>query len=107
MRTTRAKSPLWAKLLLAFGVLLLLGSGGTLTLQTSSTATSNNTFTVQSGGTMGSDTGANITGFGGSVDVSGGTFNSQGTIQFSSGGFTAMPVMPDSTAAVPKISTGI
>jgi uncharacterized repeat protein (TIGR01451 family) len=63
-------------------------SGGTLTLQSSSTATSSNTFTVQSGGTMGSDTGANISGFGGSVDVSGGTFNSQGTIQFGSGTFT-------------------
>ena len=30
MRTRRATSPLWAKLALAFGALLLLGSGGTL-----------------------------------------------------------------------------
>ena len=72
----------------ASSVPIQIASGGTLTLQNSSTATSNNTFTVQSGGTMGSDSGSNITSFGGSVDVSGGTFNSQGTIQFSSGTFT-------------------
>jgi len=72
----------------ASSVPIQIASGGTLTLENSSAATSSNVFTVQSGGTMGSDTGANIASFGGSVDVSGGTFNSQGTIQFSSGTFT-------------------
>jgi uncharacterized repeat protein (TIGR01451 family) len=72
----------------ASSVPIQIPSGGTLTLENSSTATSNNTFSVQSGGTMGSNTGANISGFGGNVDVSGGTFNSQGSIQFSLGNFT-------------------
>jgi uncharacterized repeat protein (TIGR01451 family) len=65
-----------------------VASGGTLTLETSSTATSSNTFTVNSGGTMGTNTGANISGFNGNVTVNGGTFNSLGTIQFASGNFT-------------------
>jgi uncharacterized repeat protein (TIGR01451 family) len=65
-----------------------VASGGTLTLETSSTATSSNTFTVDSGGTMGTNTGANIAGFQANVHVNGGTFNSAGTIALTSGTFT-------------------
>ncbi|MEA2238687.1 MAG: hypothetical protein QOC81_3411 [Thermoanaerobaculia bacterium] len=65
-----------------------VASGGTLTLESSSTATTGDTFTVLPGGTMGTNTGANISNFQGNVTVSGGTFNSQGTIQFSGGNFT-------------------
>ncbi len=72
----------------ASSVPVQIPSGGTLTLENSSTATSNNTFTVASGGTMGTETGANITSFQGAVHVNGGTFNSAGAIQFSAGTFT-------------------
>jgi uncharacterized repeat protein (TIGR01451 family) len=72
----------------ASSIPIQVASGGTLTLQTSSTATSNNTFTVDSGGTMGTNSGANITGFQGGVHVNGGTFNSAGTIQLTAGTFT-------------------
>jgi fibronectin-binding autotransporter adhesin len=67
---------------------ITIASGATLTLQSSSTATTGNSFTVASGGTMGTDTGASITGFQGSVHVNGGTFNSLGSIQFTGGAFT-------------------
>ncbi len=72
----------------ASSVPVQIPSGGTLTLESSSTATSNNTFTVASGGTMGTESGANITGFQGAVHVNGGTFNSAGTIAFTAGMFT-------------------
>ena len=58
----------------ASSIPIQIASGGTLTLETSSTATSSNTFTVASGGTMGTDSGANITGFQANVHVNGGTF---------------------------------
>jgi uncharacterized repeat protein (TIGR01451 family) len=72
----------------ASSIPIQVASGGTLTLETSSTATSNNTFTVNSGGTMGTNTGANIAGFQGNVTVNGGNFNSAGTIAFTAGSFT-------------------
>ncbi len=72
----------------ASSIPIQVASGGTLTLETSSTATSSNTFTVGSGGTMGTDTGANIAGFQANVHVNGGTFNSAGTIALTSGTFT-------------------
>jgi hypothetical protein len=65
-----------------------VASGGTLTLETSSTATSNNIFTVDSGGTMGTNSGANIASFQGGVHVNGGSFNSAGAITFTGGTFT-------------------
>ncbi|HEX7680335.1 MAG TPA: hypothetical protein VF713_19545, partial [Thermoanaerobaculia bacterium] len=65
-----------------------IASGASLTLESSSTATSSNAFTVGSGGTMGTASGANITGFQGAVHVNGGTFNSAGAIAFSGGTFT-------------------
>jgi conserved repeat domain/conserved repeat domain/conserved repeat domain len=71
-----------------FGASVQVTAGGTLTLETSSTATSGNTFTVMPGGTMGTESGANITSFQGNVTVDGGTFNSLGTIQLSGGQFT-------------------
>jgi uncharacterized repeat protein (TIGR01451 family) len=71
----------------ASSIPIQIASGGTLTLETSSTATSNNTFTVASGGTMGTESGANITGVQGNVAVNGGTFDSQGTITFTGGSF--------------------
>jgi uncharacterized repeat protein (TIGR01451 family) len=72
----------------ASSIPIQVASGGTLTLETSSTATSSNTFTVGSGGTMGTDSGANIAGFQANVHVNGGTFNSAGTIALTSGTFT-------------------
>jgi len=72
----------------ASSIPIQVASGGTLTLETSSTATSSNTFTVATGGTMGTDTGANIAGFQANVHVNGGTFNSAGTIALTSGTFT-------------------
>ena len=62
-------------------------SGSALTLDNSSTATSTDTFTVLTGGTMGTASGASISAFQGNVTVSGGTFNSAGSIQFNSGNF--------------------
>jgi len=72
----------------ASSIPIQVASGGTLTLETSSTATSSNTFTIDSGGTMGTNTGANIAGFQANVHVNGGTFNSAGTIALTSGTFT-------------------
>jgi uncharacterized repeat protein (TIGR01451 family) len=72
----------------ASSIPIQVASGGTLTLETSSTATSNNTFTVNSGGTMGTNSGANIAGFQGNVTVNGGNFNSAGTIALTAGSFT-------------------
>ncbi|HEV7485033.1 MAG TPA: hypothetical protein VGQ65_05085 [Thermoanaerobaculia bacterium] len=72
----------------ASSIPIQVASGGTLTLETSSTATSSNTFTVDSGGTMGTNSGANIAGFQANVHVNGGTFTSDGTIALTSGTFT-------------------
>src|SRR3954447_27069226 len=46
----------------ASSIPIQVATGGTLTLETSSSATSSNTFTVDSGGTMGTNTGANVSG---------------------------------------------
>jgi len=62
-----------------------VSNGGTLTLETSSTATSNNTFTVASGGTMGVDLSTNLSGWQSPVTLNGGTFNSAGSITFING----------------------
>jgi len=62
-----------------------VASGGTLTLETSSTATSNNTFTVASGGTMGVELATNLSGWQSPVNLNGGTFNSAGSITFING----------------------
>ena len=62
-----------------------VSNGGTLTLETSSTATSNNTFTVASGGTMGVDLSTNLSGWQSPVTLNGGTFNTAGSITFISG----------------------
>jgi uncharacterized repeat protein (TIGR01451 family) len=65
-----------------------ISSGKTLTLQSSSTLTSGNTINVPSGATFATDTGANITSFNGNVNVSGGTWTSNGSLTFNAGQFT-------------------
>lgn len=62
-----------------------VSNGGTLTLETSSTATSSNTFTVATGGTMGVDLSTNLSGWQSPVTLNGGTFNSAGSITFING----------------------
>jgi uncharacterized repeat protein (TIGR01451 family) len=62
-----------------------VASGASLTLESSSTATSSNSFTVISGGTFGIDSGANLSTWQSPVNISGGTFNVLGAISFTNG----------------------
>ena len=91
----------------ASSIPIQVASGGTLTLETSSTATSSNTFTVDSGGTMGTNSGANITGFQANVHVNGGTFTSDGTIALTSGTFTDSGGNLNGTGTINITNSGI
>ena len=91
----------------ASSIPIQVASGGTLTLETSSTATSSNTFTVDSGGTMGTNSGANIAGFQANVHVNGGTFTSDGTISLTSGTFTHSGGTLNGTGIINITNSGI
>jgi uncharacterized repeat protein (TIGR01451 family) len=91
----------------ASSIPIQVASGGTLTLETSSTATSSNTFTVDSGGTMGTNSGANIAGFQANVHVNGGTFTSDGTIALTSGTFTFSGGNLNGTGTINITNSGI
>jgi len=91
----------------ASSIPIQVATGGTLTLETSSTATSSNTFTVDSGGTMGTNSGANIAGFQANVHVNGGTFTSDGTIALTSGTFTFSGGNLNGTGTISITNSGI
>ncbi|MGA8807578.1 MAG: hypothetical protein WB973_06840, partial [Thermoanaerobaculia bacterium] len=91
----------------ASSIPIQVSSGATLTLETSSTATSSNTFTVNSGGTMGTESGANIAGFQANVHVNGGTFTSDGTIALTSGTFTFSGGNLNGTGTINITNSGI
>jgi uncharacterized repeat protein (TIGR01451 family) len=91
----------------ASSIPIQVASGGTLTLETSSTATSSNTFTVDGGGTMGTNSGANIAGFQANVHVNGGTFTSDGTIALTSGTFTFSGGNLNGTGTINLTNSGI
>ena len=91
----------------ASSIPIQVASGGTLTLETSSTATSSNTFTVDIGGTMGTNSGANIAGFQANVHVNGGTFTSDGTIALTSGTFTFSGGNLNGTGTINITNSGI
>ncbi|HEV7572087.1 MAG TPA: hypothetical protein VGQ21_11370 [Thermoanaerobaculia bacterium] len=91
----------------ASSIPIQIATGGTLTLETSSTATSSNTFTVDSGGTMGTNSGANIAGFQANVHVNGGTFTSDGTIALTSGTFTFSGGNLNGTGTINITNSGI
>jgi uncharacterized repeat protein (TIGR01451 family) len=91
----------------ASSIPIQVATGGTLTLETSSTATSSNTFTVDAGGTMGTNSGANIAGFQANVHVNGGTFTSDGTIALTSGTFTFSGGNLNGTGTINITNSGI
>ncbi len=91
----------------ASSIPIQVSSGATLTLETSSTATSSNTFTVNSGGTMGTESGANIAGFQANLHVNGGTFTSDGTIALTSGTFTFSGGNLNGTGTINITNSGI
>jgi uncharacterized repeat protein (TIGR01451 family) len=91
----------------ASSIPIQVATGGTLTLETSSTATSSNTFTVDSGGTMGTNSGANITGYQANIHVNGGTFTSDGTIALTSGTFTDSGGSLNGTGTINITNSGI
>ncbi|MEA2414523.1 MAG: hypothetical protein QOI58_1180 [Thermoanaerobaculia bacterium] len=91
----------------ASSIPIQIASGATLTLETSSTATSSNTFTVGGGGTMGTESGANIAGFQANVHVNGGTFTSDGTIALTSGTFTFSGGNLNGTGTINITNSGI
>jgi uncharacterized repeat protein (TIGR01451 family) len=82
-----------------------VASGAALTLESSSTATSSNSFTVVSGGTFGVDTGVNLSTWQSPVNINGGTFNVLGAISFTNGAqltFSGGTVQGGGTITIPS-----